>query len=763
MADGNTISGGGSGGAYKWSCYVNLYEIARTDTTLTLRCDVGYYTRWAIDCHANGWNSVGGSWNGSVYSGSNSDWRTVNVITTDFVVARGASAYTYTVSGGVQVTGGFGNGTSTAEASVTVPQRAYYKPRPPKDFALTSSGDQSQSLTWTADYTGMDGGYPWHSVELARSVDESDRETIASMGWDTTNRTDNTTEAGRRYDYWVRSTGPGGVSDWVGPLTVYTTPLAPKSLSAAKSAAATVSLTVVGPPKYVDSYDFGRTADRGATWAAIEVDDMKDAAAPAGTVRYRCRAVKSGKASAWVTSNDVTTICPPLAPTLGKLAACYPTGAPVSVAWTCNHPDGSPQRAAQAEFSTPAGPMLVEVSGAGGTASVASPGAGQWDVRVRTKGVHDDWGEWSSRASFNVADPPQAWISSPSNNGDYVDALPLVVSWEASDSSGVARQLLELLDSSGSAIARAEPSATARSWRLGADAGFDNGKAYALRLTVWSGSTLSVVAERRFSTRWAQPDPARVAVEFDESCAATVTVKDAAEPYAFDGGSLSGFMEMTGLGVSLQRRSWVDAESHAVIIDDDAVQAVEFDVVRVNPDGSLTQLAESIPGGRKVFDPLPPIGVEFPYRVRSVAESGASTTRDTAAKCWNGSAMLNFGQAAETAVHVRCSPALTGSGSRSVKLIHFAGGGDDVDAMLPVAYELDEYDATKTFEFDVRGSAEMERLRMITSESPQGWARDPFGGRIHGYIELDGKWKAEDVIAVTAKVSRTRWREPVNG
>ena len=167
MAQGNWVQGGSGYRKYCWCAYVDVAEVRRTDTTVTYRVTHGYGTRYAIDCYANGSSSAGGSWNGSVYSTNNSGWVWVQCTSRDVELARGnGDAYNHTFTGQINVTGGFGNGTSNASNTVTVPCRAYHTPHTPKNIRAERLSDTSAKISWDVDYTGMNGDYPWSTVTV---------------------------------------------------------------------------------------------------------------------------------------------------------------------------------------------------------------------------------------------------------------------------------------------------------------------------------------------------------------------------------------------------------------------------------------------------------------------------------------------------------------------------------------------------------------------------------------------------------------------
>lgn len=274
MAQGNWVQGGSGYRKYCWCAYVDVAEVRRTDTTVTYRVTHGYGTRYAIDCYANGSSSAGGSWNGSVYSTNNSDWVWVQCTSRDVELARGnGDAYNHTFTGQINVTGGFGNGTSNASNTVTVPCRAYHTPHTPKNIRAERLSDTSAKVSWDVDYTGMNGDYPWSTVTVGVVKNGPGKFTdVGTVSWDTTSHTYNGLEPGCMYIFSAKATGPGGTSDYgVSAPAIYTTPTALGMLEAVKAEAAKVVLKGHDAPAFVDSWEFQLTTDGGKTWVDADV------------------------------------------------------------------------------------------------------------------------------------------------------------------------------------------------------------------------------------------------------------------------------------------------------------------------------------------------------------------------------------------------------------------------------------------------------------------------------------------------------------
>lgn len=727
MAQGNWVQGTGSYGKYCWCAYVDVAEVRRTDVTVTYRVTHGYGTRYAINCYANGSSSAGGSWSGSVYSTNNSGWVWVQCTSRDVTLNRGSgSAYNHTFTGQINVTGGFGNGTSNASNTVTVPCRAYSVPRPPKNLTAERLSDSSAKIEWEGDYTGMDGAYPWSTVKPAKATDGGAMTDIAEVGWNQKSYTCNSLEPGHRYEFAARAVGHGGTSAYSNTAVVYTTPTALGALTASKSGAGRVVLEGRDAPAYVDSWEFQRTSDAGATWGDVALTEAwEDESAPAGTIAYRARAVKAGLAGPWCESNPVTTICPPLAPSLRGLGGALPTGSTLSVSWVPNHPDGSAQSAAQVEVTDPSGAVsTVDVAGASASVGVSLASKGVWSVRVRTKGVDPGWGEWSGASVVRVADAPQAYFTTPAADGDKVVKMPVMAAWRVADETGVAWQQLRLYDH-GLPLWTATVQPTARYFPLNYGmATFVNHHDYEVELTVRAGSGLTVTARRTFTIEWTPPAVPQLDVHTDPLLGCHVS--------PFPG---------TGAG---------------------GEPAPEyFTVQRVLPDGSTLALGGRLTAGQTASDPLPPLNTDYVYAVTAYAASGSTSTAEVPARVDSDAVAFSFGRAAETGWLGR--RVLEGS-SRAVRhtreLIHFAGS----DGGLPVSYGLDEKEAEDKLSFRLIGVEEFLTFSRVMEDEDRCWVRDREGGRQRAVIDCDTKrekggasWKA------SVDVTRCEWEEPVSG
>lgn len=523
-----------SGSVYGWRVQVVVNVASESATQITYNVYGQFYNEHRILSFANGSVSGGGqsrSWNGSTRNLNSGNPGTTNFASYSVTLNKGSSARTETFSARFQVTGGYGNGTSNASVGVTVPAITYSAPNAPSNCSASRNSDTQATVTWSNGSTSTT--QPRTAVLVERQTDSGSWVQVASLSASATNYSDNGISADHRYAYRVRSQGNGGTSGYSTSGYIYTTPAAPSSVTAAKESTSSVTLSAEGLPAWAEGYEIERTADGGGSWDSVGTADTfpwTDASAPAGTIRYRVRSYRGDLYSAYVESNSITTITPPLAPTVQALPSVVATGSTVTVQWAPNHPDGSAQEQAQVEYTVGSGPaQTATVQGASTSYRLpasATSSAGTVSVRVRTHGLDDEWGAWSAAQTVRVAVPPSASITVPPIDGARVGSLPLTVEWDASDATGVSSQSIALLDSAGRTLYSASLGASERELVLDESTYLlDNATDYSLRLTVRGGSSLTTAVARSFSTSFAEPARPDAALSVDPSdLSAAVTV-----------------------------------------------------------------------------------------------------------------------------------------------------------------------------------------------------------------------------------------------
>lgn len=729
MATGNHVAGGSGYSKYDWVASLDVSVVKSTDTTITYRVSLGYGSYYAINSHANGSTNAGGQWYGSLNVNGNGYWQWVSVASNDVELARGnGNAYNHTFTGQINGTGGYGNGTSNVSVTVTVPSRVYYKPHAPKNLKVERLNDTSAKITWDPDYTDMAGGYPWSTVKPAMRTGNGSMVDLQEVPWDTKSYTTNAMAPGGKYTFAARAFGPGGTSDYSNEVVIYTTPNALGMLEAVKTDTGKVALNGHDAPAYVDTWEFQRTSDHGKTWADVTLtSNWEDGAAPAGTIKYRARAVKSGLKGPWTESNEITTICPPLAPAITKILRAYPTGSMLYVTWTPNHPDGSVQSAAQVEITEPgASPKVEDIFGDTTVVTCALYNIGTWKVRVRTKGLDASWGEWSSYVVFTVADAPQAFFVSPAADNDKVIALPVTVKWNVIDTTGIIAQSLRLLNAAGDQLWAVTVAPDTTSFTVGyGQWAFENNTDYIFELTVTGGSSLSTTTRRKFTTEWAAPSEPVANVFINDICGCNVTV-------------------------------------FAGEVSETKPVAEKFTISRILADGSTLQLGGELLSGQSANDPLPPLNTHYQYLVTAYADTGAASTAIVDGFVASRGPVLNFRNDAGIGIvakYMKREP--TRKIRHSHTMIHFADAGET--GGLPKKYGLTEIDITDKLDIMLVGKdvyTKCQNLAMIYDEC---WIRDVDGGRFNAAIDCDfKKGKASDIYVVSIDATWQTWEEPIN-
>lgn len=617
-----------------------------------------------------------------------------------------------------------------AQETITVPARPYSKPRPPRSVSMSyAPGDSGARISWSGDYDSSSEAQPWTGVDVYRSTDGGQAIRIDSLPWSSTNYTDSSISDGHRYSYSVASRNSAGSSQSVSAGTATTLPTAFSEVTLATVSTSSARLSAQGGSAYYDAVEVQVWG--GGAWGATTTHASLPVtvSVSSGTAQARVRKVVYQGGSTyhgpWATSNTVTTIAEPLAPSVRLAAQVVAAGDAQQVLWTPNHPDGSEQESAEVELTRPSGAQTTYmVSGMSTTLAIpasALPQTGSYRVRVRTRGLWDGFGAWSSPAAFSVATPPTVSVTSP---GSVVSGVPIDVSWYVSSSSGVSAQALELLSQSGESLWSTSLSTSARKYSLTSeDYSVSNLTTYSVRVSVTDGSGLTRSASRQFRTSWTAPGQATATVSYDQAMSAHVLV-------TVPGGT---------------------------------VTAAEVDVARVDPDGTVRAIGTVAPG-QTVIDRLPPLNVRYQYRLVARASSGSTSTAYAAALAdSDGMELYNFGPAAATALALGLDAQSSESVTRDTEYYHFALGRDG--DMLPTAYTSGEVDVSGQRSYVLTDVDEYRRARSL-SRSREGatcWYRDAWGNAAFGVPSISTSYQASAYGLWTVSVSFTEcvWEDPV--
>lgn len=715
-----------------WRAGVNAWVSSQTDTTATITVQCIFDNVYVTGSNSSNGNVIRTSCNGTnkdsnISLGKNyGHYRNAVVKTDTYTVNKGSSAKNISVGAAVYVGASLYKAWSSASTTVSISAITYYTPSAATNVSAAYTSDTSQKVTWTNGATGTTTPRTANLVD--REVDGGAWAQLANIGASLSNYTDATTSAGHQYRYGIRATGNGGTASRATSGYVYTSPLAPV-VALAKEGKSAVTITLTPSSSYYDSFEFQVSSDNQATWADVSVTGSglvyEDANPPAGTAYYRARAVKGDLKGAWGTSDAIQTIAPPNAPTVSSFSYCYETGSTVTVAWVPNHPDGTSQTKAQIEidyYATGSSTATVNTYSVttATTYSYKTVGNGSYAVRVRTYGLYDGWGEWSSYGVFNVATPPAVSITAPAN-GSTIAELPYTIKWTVSDDSGASSQTLAITGENFSFTKTL--GGGVREFTMASDFGLDNGATYIISLSVTSGSTLVDSTMSAFSTKWTQPQPAIAEIEEHEGASVSVT--------------------LTASTV--------------------APLAKSFTVQRRLEDGTLTTLATDVLDGESVLDYLPPLNVEYSYVITAIAESGATNSSEiTNTVDSDGYEYFNFGADAGTAIGLRYNAKADESIAHSGTTFHFALG--DANEPLPTFYPDGDLDVTGSHSYEIYKPDEYKKLRLVARDRNNSlcWYRSAYGRRARCLAGWTFGYDASsyNLFSVSASLTEVVWSDP---
>ena len=323
-----------------WRCHVSAWVTSYTATTDTLHVEA----RWqAVNGYSlSGWvaatvwvngQQVGHVANSGVKNvGTNSE---VTICSGDLTVAKTDNARNITCSASIAFSSSWNGGTSTANVGVPVGGIQYQRPDPPKNASITRVDDTAFNLVWQSNWDN-EALKPWKQIIVDRTSGtdggaQSAWSNAAKLNWDAVNYRLAGCKPNGRYYAAIYARNGAGDSSHVDFGPAYTTPAAPASVVAEKIESGKVKLTIDVSKTYAyDAWIDRKTNDgdwefQGYARNAAGTIVWTDENAPAGTIRYRagCRRPVYGDdtsktilTSDNTESNAVTTITPPLAPTI---------------------------------------------------------------------------------------------------------------------------------------------------------------------------------------------------------------------------------------------------------------------------------------------------------------------------------------------------------------------------------------------------------------------------------------------------------------
>ena len=731
-----------------WRVHVAAWVTSYTDTTDTIHVEA----RWqsvAAGWDYSGWVSAWVWINGQQvnYTG-NSGNKYINnsevvVLSGDLTVAKVDNARNITCKAQINWNG-FHPGSSSASCSVPVGGIAYKAPNPPKNVKWSRVDDSKVNCTWQAAYDNA-ALKPWKQIIMDRCAGSNGAAVgawgaVATLNWDATNYSYTGLKKNSKYGFRMLARNQAGDSSHVTSSYIYTTPDPPKSVTAVKTGDRTVQVTADATNTHTWSIDFERQVN-GGDWETISTGlvgtkiTFTDTNAPGGTLRYRARCWRfiygdggDGLFGAYTTSNEVTTITPPLAPTVScDQGAVAPTNTALVLRWTPNHPDGTAQTSAEVEVTAQSGDTTTTTitgDSTQWTRTASLQTVGTVKFRVRTKGLDPDWGAWSAYVEVRIANPPSVVINGPASP---VTAMPFTIAWSVADVTGVSMQTVEILRDS-SVVYSVSPGTDVRELQI-TSVGFlpSNGDQLQIRVTVRGGSTLTATASTL------------VAVEYTPPASPTVTLVR---------------NDDLSIVVQLRFNTMEDGEPRP--------ETTHATVVRIDSDGGMLTVADNLLDGQQAIDRLPPLNVGYAYRVVAHAESGATQDTLVDARITTRCCALNFGVDASDALLLDGGYEISENPSLATEEYHFAFG--DTDG-LPMSYDLADLDDTirfsTSYDYYMDDGDTYRRIRRLSRRYAYAWWRGVDGSRAYVRVAIGQQLAAAGPkVGLTVDMTELAWEEP---
>ena len=336
-------------------------------------------------------------------------------------------------------------------------------------------------------------------------------------------------------------------------------------------------------------------------------------------------------------------------------------------------------------------------------------------------------GEGNGDAAFatvQVYAAPAVSILSPADS-EVVTGLPFTASWSASDTAGIAEQVLYLYDSLLTTLyLQRSLDGSARSFTFDVNDGMlANDSGYALIVGAYSGVGLYGSDAARFTTSWMPPAQPTATIEVDEdSLGTTITV-------------------LAGEG------------------SETAPATESMSIARVDADGTRWVIATGLSSGAVVNDPLPPLGVPYTYEITAVSRTGATSVGTVDMTITTGYWAFNFGARATEHAKLRYNAKTAMSTTHGGDSYHFADGGQGNG--LPVYYATTDRDISGSGSWDTVGQQDADSINALTLRYPVGWMRDPYGHRWRAHMRwsIDNGFPASRVWAISLDWDAVRFTE----
>lgn len=291
-------------GSYgRWRCHIHYGIESQNDSSAVVYCQTRFNTNaWGFDVFGTDKATVNGvTKSQSTVTHYSASGQTVDttMITQRQTISKGTSAKSISVSGSIQITGGYQNGTSSASGSVSVPAIPVTIPGTPSNVAASRTADNNIRVTWTLNKPSS-GSISKNTIQV--QIDDGSWTTLSSsLSATATSYSYTAGTANHRYCFRVSSTSSAGTSGYGTSGYVYTTPATPSSVFGVQYDNLKGVTAVVSNVNWCDHVEWQRSTNN-SSWTTISGQSETSITDDISTDRpyYRCRAVApSGLAGSW--------------------------------------------------------------------------------------------------------------------------------------------------------------------------------------------------------------------------------------------------------------------------------------------------------------------------------------------------------------------------------------------------------------------------------------------------------------------------------
>lgn len=340
---------------------------------------------------------------------------------------------------------------SSASSAYVTTDYVYTTPGNPSGCSVSRVSDVRHTISWVNAPYVKDVCTALKIQRWDNAQDQWYELTSLSVSSGPTTFSDSTTRADRQYRYRVKgvNTGVGSgelSSAYSTSAYVYTSPLAPASPTVLRRGAdveirCTIASVIADQLRIEHSIDGGPFVH--LVTAGVETSSFLyvHQAPGGGEHKYRLRTEVSAdlaRVSAFIETGSVVTIQPPGPPTgLSPNGTVFDADEEQEFRWTHAPLDGSVQTAFELGYRLSGESSWTTVSGGSVNRFTAEAGlfsngkTVEW--RVRTKGAHEDWGDWSAVAVVMTSARPRAIIMYPALDFSIHGFPYLTVEWDYSD------------------------------------------------------------------------------------------------------------------------------------------------------------------------------------------------------------------------------------------------------------------------------------------------------------------------------------------